>query len=159
MYNVLFICTGNQYRSPIAAEAFREQLRRDGRAPQWVVNSAGTWTASGRSAPRDAVELAQSYGVNITGHVTRMLDAKMLEEADLILVMEQGHKESILVEFPFSRSKTFLLAKVLDGLEYDIPDPASSRAESRQIIHDLVMMIRARSANIYKVAESTQSLA
>ncbi len=159
MNNILFVCTGNQYRSPIAAEAFRRQLLRDGRAAQWDVQSAGTWTTTGRNAPRDALELARSFDVNIDGHVTRMVDAKMLADSDIILVMEQGHRESLQVEFPFARKKIHLISKVLDGMDYDIPDPASARSEAREIIHDLVAMIRAGCANIYRIAESAQSVA
>lgn len=156
MVSVLFVCTGNQYRSPIAAEVFRGQLIRDGRAAQWKVSSAGTWTSSGRHAPSDAVQLARSFGINIEGHVTRMLDAKMLEDADLILVMEAGHKESIQVEFPSARKKVHLLSQVLEGLVYDIPDPAGSRGEAKNIINELVEMIRVGCGNIYKIAETVK---
>lgn len=155
MVSVLFVCTGNQYRSPIAAEAFREQLVRDGRAAQWQVNSAGTWTSPGRHAPRTAVELARLFGVNIDEHVTRLLDAKMLKDADLVFVMEEGHKEAIQAEFPFAKKKLHLLSQVADELAYDIPDPAASTyGEAREIVRELVMMIRMRCGNIYKIAES-----
>jgi len=154
MHSVLFVCTGNQYRSPIAAEAFREQLIREGHAGQWQVSSAGTWTSTGRHAPHAAVELARSFGVNINGHMTRMLDAKMLEDADLVLVMEQGHKESIQVEFPFARKKVYMLSQIVEGVIYDIPDPAELKGEARNIIHDLVEMIRIGYGNIYRIAEA-----
>lgn len=154
MISVLFVCTGNQYRSPIAAEAFRRQLIRDGRASQWKVGSAGTWTSSGRHAPPAALELARSCGINIEGHITRMLNAKMLEEADLVLVMEEGHKESIQVEFPFARKKVRLLSQVMEEIIYDIPDPAGSSGDAKIIIKDLVEMIRAGYRNIYKIAEA-----
>ena len=155
MVSVLFVCTGNQYRSPIAAEAFRGQLIRDGRAAQWRVSSAGTWTSSGRHAPPAAVELARAFGVDIDDHMTRMLDAKMLKDADLVFVMEQGHKESIQAEFPFAKKKLYLLSEVADGLAYDIPDPAGSTyAEANEIVRELVMMIRTGCGKIYKIAES-----
>jgi protein-tyrosine phosphatase len=154
MVSVLFVCTGNQYRSPIAAEAFRGQLIRDGRAAQWQVSSAGTWTTSGRHAPPDAVELARSFGININEHITRMLNAEILEDADLVLVMETGHKESIQVEFPFARRKVYLFSQVMEGLIYDIPDPVGLRSEAGDIIRDLVELIRANYTNIYWIAET-----
>ncbi|MCE9644881.1 MAG: hypothetical protein K8S20_02695 [Chloroflexi bacterium] len=154
MTSILFVCTGNLYRSPIAAETFRERLVQDGRIGNWQVSSAGTWTTSGRKVPGDAVEIARSFGVNINGHMTRMLDAQMLEDADLVLVMEQGHKESIQVEFPFAKQKVHLLSQVLEDFAYDIPDPASARSEAREIIRDLVEMVRAGCGNIYRIAES-----
>jgi protein-tyrosine phosphatase len=154
MHSVLFICTGNQYRSPIAAEAFRRQLIHDGRAQQWRISSAGTWTTAGRSVPPDAVKLALLFGVNIEGHITRMVDAKMLEDAGLVLVMEEGHKESIQAEFPFVRKKVYLLSQVLEGRVYDIPDPAAARGEAGSIIRDLVEMIHIGYGNIYRIVES-----
>lgn len=155
MYSVLFVCTGNQYRSPIAAETFREQLVHDGRAAQWQVSSAGTWTSPGHHAPHAAIELARSLGVDIAGHITRMLDTRMLEDAGLVIVMEQGHKESIQVEFPFAREKTLLLSQVIEGLIYDIPDPARLPEEARNIIYDLVKMIRTGYGNIYRITTAT----
>jgi len=154
MYTVLFVCTGNQYRSPIAAEAFRRLLISDGRAQQWSVNSAGTWTSPGNNVLPHAVELAHLFGLSIEGHKTRMLDAQMLEDHSLVLVMEEGHKESIRAEFPFARDKVYLISQVLEGLLYDIPDPAKSRTEAKSIIRDLVEMIRAGYGNIYKIVES-----
>lgn len=153
MSSVLFVCTGNQFRSPIAAEAFREQLARDGRTAQWRVDSAGTWTSTGRGVLRESVELAKSFGLNLEGHTTRGLDTGLLEDADVILVMETGHKESIQVEFPFTRNKVHLLSEVLDGVAYDIPDPAGSVGEAREIIRELVEMIRKGAGRIYKLAE------
>jgi len=156
MISVLFVCTGNQFRSPIAAEVFREQLARDGRSTQWVVNSAGTWTSNGLRVPGEAMRLANSFGVNIESHSTRALDRAMLEHADLVLVMEAGHKESIQVEFPFTRNKVHLLSQVVEGVAYDIPDPASARAEARQIIRELVDMVRNGAGRIYQLAESAK---
>ena len=155
MPSVLFVCTGNQFRSPIAAEAFRTQVSSDGRDAQWQIKSAGTWTSSGRRALRDAVELAHSFGLNIDGHVTQALDKTILEETDMVLVMTTGHKESIQVDFPFARKKIHLISQVLEGIEYDIPDPAGVGEEAYEIIRDLVAMIRLGYGNIYRIADST----
>lgn len=154
MISALFICTGNQYRSPIAAEALRRQLIRDHRSDQWRVSSAGTWTSPGRRSPRAAIELARSVGVNIERHVTRMVDEKMLEDADLVFVMEQGHRESIQTEFPFARKKLYLLSQVVHEFAHDIPDPAGANGNAGIIIRDLVEMIRLGHGKIYRIAES-----
>jgi len=158
MHSVLFVCTGNQFRSPIAAEVFREQLARDGRSTQWLVNSAGTWTSSGLRALVDARELAGSFGVDIAGHTTRSVDKDLLEEADVILVMETGHKESIETEFPFTRNKVYMLSQVVEGAAYDIPDPAASKGEAREIIRELVEMVRNGAVKIVQLVETKQAL-
>jgi len=130
------------------------QVMNDGLGSQWKVDSAGTWTASGRPPLQDAVALAGSFGINIKGHSTRALDTIMLQESDIVLVMETGHKESIQVDFPFARKKVHLLSQIVEGIAYDIPDPARSREEAREIISDLVTMIRTGYKNIYRIAES-----
>jgi protein-tyrosine phosphatase len=153
MYSILFVCTGNQFRSPIAAEVFRQQLVLDGQSTKWQVKSAGTWTTTGRRVPPEAVQLAQSFGVNIEDQTTLALDKSLLEEADVILVMETGHKESIQVEFPFARNKVYLLSQVVAGVAYDIPDPASSNGEAHQIIGELVEMVHGGANKIYQLVE------
>ena len=155
---VLFVCTGNQFRSPIAAGVFREQLARDGRTTDWLVNSAGTWTSSGLPALSEARELAAAFGVDLAAHRTRSVDKDLLEEADVILVMESGHKESLQTEFPFTRSKVYLLAQVVEGVADDIPDPAALRGEAREIIRELVDMIRSGAGKIYQLVETRQAL-
>lgn len=154
MHTILFVCTGNRYRSPIAAEVFRKQLVQDGRDTQWIVTSAGTWTSSGRPPPPEAADLARSHGVTIDGHRTRLLTVNMLAESDLVIVMEEGHKESIQAEFPFAREKVYLLSQVMEGITYDIPDPATALGEAHHIIRDLVAMIRAGYMKIYSIAEA-----
>lgn len=152
MASVLFICTGNMYRSPIAAEAFRGLLAHHGQLNYWQVGSAGTWTTDGRSAPNDAIEIARSFGVNIEGHRTRIVNQKILRDADLILTMEEGHKEALQVEFPFAHEKIRLLAQVARGFAYDIPDPISAHGETKAIIQELINMIRIGYENIYNAA-------
>jgi protein-tyrosine phosphatase len=150
MPSVLFICTGNMFRSPIAEAAFRDQLQRDGRSG-WTVSSAGTWTAPGQPPPAATVELARSLGLDLSGHLTRLVDAPMLVQADAVLVMESGHKESLQVEFPESRKKVFLLSEVLKGMKYDIPDPAMSPQETTAILRSLVDLIRSEAGKIYRL--------
>jgi len=153
MASVLFVCTGNMYRSPIAAETFRGLLLRDEKGKHWRVSSAGTWTTEGRPAPNDAIEIAKSLGINLRAHQTRMVNKKMLEESDLVIVMEEGHKEALQVEFPFAQNKIYLLTYVLQGIDYNIADPADSRSETRVILQEMANMIHAGYANIYKFAE------
>ena len=152
MPSVLFICTGNMFRSPIAEAVFRDQLQRDGLSG-WTVSSAGTWTAPGQPPPRVTLELARSLGLDLSGHLTRLVDAPMLASSDVVLVMESGHKESLQVEFPESRKKVFLLAEVVKGMKYDIPDPAMSLDDTETILQNLVTLVREGSGRIYQLAE------
>lgn len=153
MPSVLFICTGNMFRSPIAEAAFRDQLQRDGRSG-WTVSSAGTWTAPGQPPPAATVDLARALGLDLSGHLTRLVDESMLDLADAVLVMESGHKESLQIEFPESRKKIFLLAEVVKGMKYDIPDPAMSPGDTDVILTNLTQMVREGREKIYRLAKS-----
>src|SRR5512140_3736796 len=123
MHTILFVCTGNLFRSPIAAAAFHDQLMQDGRDEEWVVKSAGTWAIPGQEPPPEALDFALANGLLIDEHKTQALTADLLAEADLVLVMEESHRDSIKAEFPFARKKIYLLSQVVDGVVYDIPDP------------------------------------
>ena len=92
--------------------------------------------------------------VNINNHQTQLLNAKMLKNSDVVLVMEEGHKEAIQSEFPFARNKVFLLSQVVEGVAYDVPDPAGAGEESRIIIRDLIAMIRAGYGRIYSISKT-----
>ena len=150
---VLFICTGNQFRSPIAAAVFRDQLERDGREG-WIVTSAGTWTLPGQHPFAATVEVARSLGLDLSGHLTHLVDAPMLESADVVLVMAASHKEAIEIEFPSARKKIHLLSQVLAGKSYDFPDPAMTPEEAGTILRALAGLIREKREAIYRLAES-----
>ena len=153
MPSVLFVCTGNQYRSPIAAAAFLRQLNQEGKAGQWLVGSAGTWTAAGLPALPDAIRIAPDLGLNLADHKTHPLDEHDLSRYDLVLVMERGHKEAILSEFPSARSKVHLISEVVDHIAYDIQDPANPAVDAGHVASQLCDLILRGSQEIYRLAE------
>jgi protein-tyrosine-phosphatase len=143
MPSVLFVCTGNRYRSPIAAAAFLKRLRDEGNVNGWVVGSAGTWTMPGLPPLPAAIQAAHQYGLNIDAHITRLVSAVELSQYDLILVMETGHKEAIESEFPFVRNRVFLLSEVVDGIPYNILDPlVNDESISQELVNELCGLIQ-----------------
>lgn len=122
MPSILFVCTANRYRSPIAAAVFASLLEKS-TASAWEVGSAGTWTKNGLPAIPEAVTKAASLGLDITNHRSRLITREMIAAADLVLVMEEGQKESLSAEFPDLRAKIRLLSQATRGVSYDIPDP------------------------------------
>jgi protein-tyrosine-phosphatase len=140
MPSVLFVCTGNQYRSPLAAAAFLKHAESDENT-SWTVSSAGTWSSSGLAPLPDALRVARDLGLDLSAHTTSALEASTLTASDLVLVMEQGHKEAILSEFPSARGKVYLLSEVIDHEVYDIPDPADPDVELAQVARQVYDMI------------------
>jgi protein-tyrosine phosphatase len=154
MPSVLFVCTGNQYRSPIAAAAFRRQLNDRESAEQWIVASAGTWTDPGLPPFPDSVRVAQDLGLNIMDHTTRTVTADELAKYDLVLVMEQGHKEAIMREFSLTCRKLHLLSEVVDHIEYDISDPANAYVDAKEIAIEVCGLIQRGFSQICALAEA-----
>ncbi|MBK7456240.1 MAG: low molecular weight phosphotyrosine protein phosphatase [Anaerolineales bacterium] len=153
MPKILFVCTGNMYRSPLAAEIFIRKLLEDGKSGNWVVASAGTWTKPDQPAPQDARLAANNLGLDLGMHRTRLVDAEMLDNQDLILVMESGHKEALVVEFPIARKKIYLLSEVVDQQVYDLPDPMKSGQIIDELAADISAMIERGYTNIFRLAK------
>ena len=89
-YNLLFVCTGNTCRSPMAEAIARAEIERRG----WQhvdVRSAGTGAIPGTGASSEAVDVAREHGVDLTLHASRPLTPELLAWADLVLAMGPSH--------------------------------------------------------------------
>ncbi len=107
-FHILFVCTGNTCRSPMAEGALRKLLENK-EIGGITVSSAGTSAVSGYSATDYAIEASRIWEVDITGHNSRQLTEELIEEADLILAMSPMHCHKIVEMVPDAAGKTFLL--------------------------------------------------
>lgn len=130
MPSILFVCTANRYRSPIAAACFRRELASRGLEAGWQVSSAGTWTSDGSPAMPEAISRARQLGLDISGHASRVITSRLMKDADLIVVMEQGQKESLAADFPGQADKVHLLSEATSGMTYDVSDPVMSPSDA-----------------------------
>lgn len=114
---LLFVCTGNTCRSPLA-EALARSLDAT-----LEVGSAGLGAAEGQPAAEHAVEVARRRGLDLTRHASRALSQELIESSDLILVMTGAHRRLLLRRFPASEDKVFLLKRYASSVEEDVEDP------------------------------------
>jgi RpiB/LacA/LacB family sugar-phosphate isomerase len=123
MKTILFVCTGNICRSPMAEGLFRHAIR--GRN-EFRVLSAGVGAVDGLPPSEYAVRALRELGIDISKQRSRMLTAELVNQADFIFGMTHSHVDAITLLYPQAAEKTFLLREfdeTLDSYENDISDP------------------------------------
>ena len=123
MSKVLFVCTANICRSPMAEQFFLQQLRNRQLENQHQASSAGTWTRE--DSPADPVVariLKNEYNLSLQDHRSREITEKIIADKDIILVMEKSHREALQAEFPEKYDQVFLLSEMVRQ-DYEIADP------------------------------------
>lgn len=122
-YNLLFVCTGNTCRSPMAAVLAQHDLARRGWAHVRVA-SAGVAAAEGAPASDGALAAVRMVGLDLEDHRARLLDEDQVGWADLILTMSPSHLD--VVEDLGGGHKAALLGAFAAGREGEgapVPDP------------------------------------
>jgi protein-tyrosine-phosphatase len=132
MKTVLFVCTANMCRSPIAEGLMQDKLRREKRDGEFRAESAGVWTVNGRPATGLAVAVLAGRGIDISGHRSRVITEETIRDAALILTMTRSHAEAICAEFPAYRNRVFLLSEMVGGA-FDIEDPVGGTLQQYEM--------------------------
>ena len=115
--HILVVCVGNICRSPMAEALLQRELRgQDG----FTVESAGLGALVGHPAAEHSVALMEELGLDIGGHRARQIHPDMVSAADLVLVMEAGHRRAIDDADPTARGKVYRIGEWQDR---DIKDP------------------------------------
>jgi glycine hydroxymethyltransferase len=137
--NVLFVCTGNICRSPIAEGLFR---RLTGNRKDIEVASAGVHAVRGQPPSLYAVEVCAAEGTDISGLRSQPLTGALVDQATHIFAMTGAHLETIQTLFPQSAEKTFLLREFEEPgttVWRDLPDPIGL---GREVYEDCARIIK-----------------
>lgn len=134
--SILFVCTGNLCRSPLAEVYFREKARKEGHLI--TVDSAGVETIPGKPAHTLAKEIANQQGMSLESHAAKPLYQKLIQQSDLVLVMEIAQKDRVMKLYPQHRHKVFLLGQFCGRGSFDIDDPHQSTKEDFQACFDQI---------------------
>lgn len=134
MKKLIFVCTGNTCRSPMAEGLLKHMLPPD---CGWEISSAGVHASNGYPASSGAVEALRMLGIDLSGHFSRRLIPKMIQEADLIVTMTRGHRDVILAMSPESAGKVFLLKSFGTAqCAADIYDPVGEAPDVYRRVRD-----------------------
>jgi protein-tyrosine-phosphatase len=125
-YSILFVCSGNSCRSPMA-EGIMKQMLYPKFGNKVKVLSAGTLGIDNNPATISAIKVAQENNIDISRHLSRGLKKNLVESADIIFVMENHHKEFVEQNYPNYRENVFLLKSFANdqnsSISTNIKDP------------------------------------
>jgi RpiB/LacA/LacB family sugar-phosphate isomerase len=122
MKTILFICTGNVCRSPMAEGLMREAL---GNNPHYRIASAGIGALDGQPVTPESEQAMAEIGLNIANHLSQSLRVPLVEAADFIFTMTRQQQDTIQTFYPMAAEKTFLLREFEDAevIGKDVSDP------------------------------------
>lgn len=131
---LLFVCTGNTCRSPMAEGLMRRWL---GESPEWEVESAGVSAVAGQRASEGAIQVMAEKDIDLSGHRSRTLTQAQIDAADLVVVMTDAHKSAVSGRFPRGGERVRLLNDFNPRRHgEDVPDPFGMRADVYRTIRD-----------------------
>ncbi len=122
MANLLFVCSGNTCRSPMAAYIGASVGDALFPGEGFRFDSAGVAAYDGIPATDHAVAAMAEWGVDLRDHRSKQFQRYMTEKADYIVCMTPAHKKALVREFPAAAAKIFLIGE-LSGSGRSVPDP------------------------------------
>jgi protein-tyrosine phosphatase len=121
----------------MAEVMLRRHVHREG-LNDWTVESAGTWATAGTPASRYAIQVMAGRALDLANHRSQPVDQRLMEQADLVLVMTQSHSEILHLEFVDQSNKVFLLSEMKAGRRYDVDDPYGGPLAEYQVCANVI---------------------
>lgn len=136
---VLFICTGNVCRSPMAEGLFRQLVEAEGADVH--VASAGIGALDGCAPSENSIEVMKTDKIDISNQRSQQMTAQMVQDYTHIFGMGRSHIEAIRNYFPESLEKTFVLREFIaqDDYDLDVPDPIGGDLGEYKETRDLII--------------------
>ena len=142
-FTVLFVCTGNVCRSPLAELLLRQSIN----TPSITTLSAGTQALVGHQMPEIQQDIAAQIGVEAPEeHRAQQLTLQHVESADLILGMERQHRSEAVKLSPRALRRTFTLRELARIAEL-VPDEDISLSEDANLVKNMKALVEAAAVN------------
>ena len=148
MGSILFVCSANQCRSPMAEVLFERLLEEKGLHGEWRVESAGVWAYQGAAATHNAQVVMEERGLDLSGHRSQPADPALLKQFDVIIVMEVEHKKVLQERNPALADRILTLRELVGG-KGDFEDPVGgSEAVYQTAANDIYAILKDGFPNI-----------
>ena len=119
--HILFICTGNTCRSPMAEGFFRDLVEHSNRK-DITVSSAGTFAGDGESPSMNSITAMKEIGIDISDYKSSPLTIELVDKADMIIAMTISHKHAVGQMSAIAVKKCSVLGEYNNSGE-DLSDP------------------------------------
>ncbi|MDR1173638.1 MAG: hypothetical protein LBJ75_00235 [Puniceicoccales bacterium] len=120
---VIFVCSGNTCRSPMAEYLLKAALQKVNLADNFHVCSAGIMATDHGRASDLAIRVMEDLNQDISGHISQRVTQKLLDSATAIFCLAENHRTFLLSNFKSIGKKCFLVREFLDIRDRDIFDP------------------------------------
>lgn len=151
--SILFVCTGNVFRSVTAELCFKKYLT-DNSITGWEVGSAGIFAEPASVDPK-IIETLREFGVDATGHQQRRLTREMLSEYDAVVGMAENHIDFMKSEFNYTRAVLFNELALQEktsiwDIENKVSDYTTNRPAVEKVLEDTVREIHDKIPDVFK---------
>lgn len=142
-FTILFVCTGNICRSPLAELLLREAIN----TPNITTFSAGTQALVGHQMPTVQQEIARDLGIDSPeNHQAQQITLQHVEDADLILAMDRQHRSETVRLAPRALRRTFTLRELARIAEL-VPDEDLAFSTAEGLVERLKILVEAAAVN------------
>jgi len=138
--SILFVCTGNVCRSPMAEGLFRSMVA--GEDGDWEIRSAGIATGGGQPPSAHTLSILKENHIDLSGNRSQAINTELVNSASHILAMSASHLYTLDAVFPQAAEKTFLMTEFCteDSIRgQDIPDPIGGGLAAYTEVRDMLM--------------------
>lgn len=144
MKKLVFVCSGNTCRSPMARALFGQLLKEADpiKLDEYEIVSAGIFAVEGVPASPEAIEVMNEVGLDLNDHQARKVTREILENATWVVTMSQSHRDYIIELYPEIKSRVASVYEFAGQEHQEISDPfgggvdvyRACRDELRQIL-------------------------
>ena len=153
MKKILFVCSGNTCRSPMAEALFNSLAADLGKADEFSASSAGLYTYGGSGANPNSIEVCRRHGLSLSAHRSKQFTDADAEEYDWIITMTHSQKNEVLREYSAGGITGVLAVYELSEHEhehgFDVEDPfGGSTDRYEEVFNELAACLKAAALRI-----------